>query len=59
MSNYYTGDRDAITGNRTQLVNLLKYHIVPDRAIRASQLKNNMTLKMYNGETARVLVTDK
>lgn len=59
MSTYYTGNESAITGNKKALTNLLKYHIVPDRALRASQLKDKTTLKMSNGETVMIHVTDK
>lgn len=59
MSQYYAGNASAVTGNKKQLTNLLKYHVVPDKAIRASQLKDNMMLKMANGETVQVHVTNK
>jgi hypothetical protein len=59
MSAYYAGNSTAVLGNKKQLTNLLKYHIVAGRAIRASQLKDKMTLKMSNGETVMIHVTDK
>jgi len=59
MSTYYTGNATAITRNKKALTNLLKYHIVDGKAIRASSLKDKMKLKMMNGETVTVHVTDK
>ncbi|WIA34511.1 hypothetical protein OEZ86_012834 [Tetradesmus obliquus] len=59
MSNYYAGNTTAISGNKKQLANLLKYHVLPGKALRASQLKDNMTLTMYNGETVMIHVSKK
>jgi uncharacterized surface protein with fasciclin (FAS1) repeats len=59
MSNYYAGNATAITGNKKQLANLLKYHVLPGKALRASQLRDNMTLTMYNGETVMIHVSKK
>jgi hypothetical protein len=59
MSTYYTGNASAITSNRKALTNLLKYHIVEGKAIRASSLKDKQKLTMMNGETLTVHITDK
>jgi uncharacterized surface protein with fasciclin (FAS1) repeats len=59
MSNYYAGNATAITGNKKQLANLLKYHVLPGKALRAGQLRDNMTLTMYNGETVMIHVSKK
>ncbi|KAF6260076.1 hypothetical protein COO60DRAFT_1700525 [Scenedesmus sp. NREL 46B-D3] len=59
MSNYYAGNTTAIMGNKQQLANLLKYHVLPGKALRASQLRDNMTLTMLNGETVMIHVTNK
>lgn len=59
MSTYYTGNATAITSNKKALGNLLKYHIVDGKAIRASNLKDNMTLTAMNGEKITVHVTNK
>jgi uncharacterized surface protein with fasciclin (FAS1) repeats len=59
MSTYYTGNATAVTSNKKALSNLLKYHIVEGKAIRASSLKDNMKLTMMNGEEVTVHVTKK
>lgn len=57
MSTYYTGNISAITRNKKALTNLLKYHIVDGKAIRASALKDKQKLDMMNGESVTVHVT--
>jgi uncharacterized surface protein with fasciclin (FAS1) repeats len=59
MSTYYTGNASAITSNKKALTNLLKYHIVEGKAIRASSLKDKQKLTMMNGEALTVHITDK
>ena len=59
MSPYYTGNTSAIRNNKKALTNLLQYHIVDGKAIRASSLKDKTKLTMMNGETVTVHVTDK
>jgi uncharacterized surface protein with fasciclin (FAS1) repeats len=59
MSTYYTGNISAITSNKKALSNLLKYHIVDGKAIRASSLKDKQKLDMMNGESVMVHVTNK
>lgn len=59
MSTYYTGNVSAVVSNKKALTNLLQYHIVEGKAIRASALKDNMTLTMMNGEKVTIHVTDK
>jgi uncharacterized surface protein with fasciclin (FAS1) repeats len=57
MSGYYTGNPQAVLGNRNALSNLLQYHIVDGKALRAGQLKDNTKLKMMNGEMVTVHVS--
>jgi uncharacterized surface protein with fasciclin (FAS1) repeats len=59
MSTYYTGNTSAVTSNKKALTNLLKYHIVEGKAIRASSLKDKQKLTMMNGEEVTVHVTKK
>lgn len=57
MSGYYTGNPQAVLSNKNALANLLMYHVLDGKALRAGQLKEGQVLKMMNGEPVTVHVS--